>query len=69
MKTLPKQCDICKEPIGLYHPFYTLICEGRFLKGRKPNEQMVLCPECFRQYKDFLNSREEYYIYKNAKAI
>lgn len=69
MKTLPKACDICRDRIGLYQAFYTVQSEGRFLRGKPKNETVVLCPRCFQSYKDFLNSREEYFIYQKAKAI
>lgn len=71
MKTLPKKCDVCSDKIGLYQPFYTVETEGRFT-GRKNDLKKriaVLCPGCFRSYEQFLQSREEYFIYSNAKKI
>lgn len=69
LKILPKQCDICKNRIGLYQPFYTLQSEGRCIGLKRPKETAVLCPTCFHCYKDFLNSREEFFIYQKAKQI
>lgn len=68
MKTLPKQCDVCGKRFGLYKPFYTLQSKGHFWKFREQGE-MAICPECYRAYQDFLQSRQEYFIYKNAKVI
>ena len=66
---LPKICDICKDKIGLYQPFYTIQSESRFIWKGNEKERVILCPACFHAYKDFLTSREEYFIYKNAKQI
>lgn len=69
LKKLPKQCDICKDKIGLYKPFYTVMSDGHFTGIRKDKELLVLCPQCWRAYKDYLNSREEFFIYSRAKEI
>ena len=68
LKKLPKECDICRDRIGLYKPFYTLLVDSKFTGFRKKtNELTVLCPECFYSFKNYLNSREEFFIYQKAK--
>lgn len=69
LKKLPQQCDICKDKIGLYKPYYTIMADGHFTKKKKDEELVVLCPQCWRAYKDFLSSREEFFIYSKAKSL
>lgn len=54
-----KSCDICKDKIGLYQPWYSVQVKGHltFTKELKANP-MSLCPDCFHAYKDFLIERE-----------
>ena len=55
---LPKRCDLCQEPIGLYKPWYTICVDPHFTKVTSDIGMTVLCPECFRTYENFLISRK-----------
>ena len=56
----PKACDLCKDPIGLYKPWYSIKVKGFWAyptKDLKANP-LTLCPDCFHAYKDFLIQHE-----------
>lgn len=55
---LPKKCDLCQEPIGLYKPWYTVYVDPHFSNVSIEIGMTVLCPECFRSYENFLYSRK-----------
>ena len=61
---LPKQCDLCHDPIGLYQPWYSIYIDPHFTKVNPKNEVSVLCPDCFRAYEVFLTQRELHCIHK-----
>ena len=66
---LPCRCDLCKKPIGLYKPFYTVMLNGYFLKGKMLRDKiLVMCPQCYKAHEAYLQNRKENYIHKNAKA-
>lgn len=49
-------CMICKDPIKLYEPYYTVRTRehiGTLLKFNSTNEY-ALCPNCFHAYENFL---------------
>ena len=53
-----KACATCKEPFHLYKPYYTI--RTRKTIGDIPagwGDEIALCPDCFRAYKDFLTAR------------
>ncbi len=55
LNQLPKHCDICLDPIQLYHPFYTLDVQSYFNSDKfTDDDTLILCPECYRAYGDFL---------------
>lgn len=58
MPIIPKQCDICKDKIGLYKPWYSIKVKGHLAFSNIKNNPMCLCPNCFNAYKDFLLERE-----------
>lgn len=55
---LPKKCDLCQDPIGLYKPWYSILVDPHFTKVRSENDVSVLCPECFRAYENFITERK-----------
>ena len=58
-KTLPNNCSICRDPIGLYRPYYTITVHPHFAKMTKDiGLPSVFCPACFRAYENFLIERE-----------
>lgn len=66
---LPKQCDLCKQYIGLYEPFYTIMMDSYFVKGKRLRNYMVaMCPNCWDAYHKYLTKREENFIHKKARA-
>ena len=54
---LPKKCDLCNDPIGLYQPWYSIFIDPHFTKVNPKNDVSVLCPECFKAYEIFLTQR------------
>lgn len=55
----PKACDLCKDPIGLYKPWYSIRVKGIWASSKELKANpMTLCPDCFHAYKDFLIQHE-----------
>lgn len=55
---LPDHCYICKDPIRLYRPYYTVRIKGHLTKtGDVYSGEMVLCPDCFNAYDNFVIER------------
>jgi len=63
-KTLPKQCDICKDAINLYSPWYSILAKSHFTGSKLVNEEWALCPDCFKAYEHFLKEQEFRQIHK-----
>ena len=61
---IPKQCDICHAPIGLYQPWYSVLINSHFARPRVKDSLSVLCPDCFSAYKHFLVEQEFRSIHK-----
>lgn len=58
IQKIPDQCDICKDPIKLYQPYYTVKIKKTIGGVKfKQEEQHYLCPNCFDAYKDFIIER------------
>lgn len=60
LKIAEKRCDICKDRIGLFTPWYSVVVK----KGRmrvpgdvRPNP-MTFCRKCYHAYENFLIERE-----------
>ena len=62
---IPDQCQICRDPIKLYEPYYTLFTK-KSLVGLKGGviDKTVLCPRCYASYKDFLTEQT---VHENHK--
>ena len=59
VKQLPTECSICRDPIGLYQPYYTIMIHPHFAKDKRDfSKPTVFCPDCFHAYEDFLIERE-----------
>jgi hypothetical protein len=56
-KKLPKQCDICKDEIKLYKPYYTVMVRPHFTQLKESGIK-VFCPDCFHAYENFLIEHE-----------
>lgn len=56
---IPKECDICKDKIGLYQPWYTIRVKGKLaIPENIKKNPMNLCANCFHAYENFLIERE-----------
>ena len=54
-----KSCDICKDKIGLYTPWYSVRIKGRLcFTGKERPNPMILCVNCYHAYENFLTERE-----------
>ena len=54
-----KSCDICKDKIGLYTPYYTIKVRGWMCKADQLKANpMVLCQNCYHAYENFLKKQE-----------
>lgn len=61
---LPDHCQICKDPIHLYQPYYTLKIQ-KHIGGIFANSGMtVLCPSCFHAYENFITEQT---VHENHK--
>ena len=59
IKLIPKACDICHDRIGLYQPWYSILVRGKLaLPNKLKRNPIILCPNCFHAYEDFLIERE-----------
>ena len=64
---LPNRCEICKDRIGLYQPYYTIAVHAHFIKNKAEKEGVtVFCPNCFNAYEQFLTGRQ---IHENRAQI
>lgn len=59
---LPTRCDICRDKIPLYSPWYSVMITGHFCDDPKDitgeKGYQALCPSCFHAYKDFIIEHE-----------
>lgn len=54
-----KSCDICKDKIGLYTPWYSVHIKGKLcIPGKDRPNPMTLCTNCYHAYENFLTERE-----------
>lgn len=59
MRNLPSECSICKDPIKLYKPFYTITVHPHFVNDKRDySGQKIFCPDCFHAYENFLIEHE-----------
>ena len=60
LKIKAVSCDICKDKISLYQPWYSIRVEGHLgsTKAKELKNPMSLCPNCFQAYKNFLVEHE-----------
>ena len=72
--TLPKKCDICRDNIALYTPWYSVMITGHFCDDPKhlmgDKGYQALCPNCFHAYEKFIIKQETQENHKrNMKDI
>ena len=76
--TLPDRCDICRDPIQLYSPWYSVMITGHFCDDPKSTMgdkgYQALCPNCFHAYEKFIiehrtqeNHRKNYKEMRGAR--
>lgn len=55
---IPEKCDICREPIKIYQPYYS-VRATKTIGGMKVGfmNQLYLCTNCFDAYQDFITER------------
>ena len=64
---IPDSCDICKDKINLYEPYYTIKTDKTYCHVKvKGYDKLVLCGDCFRAYQNFIVERTVQENHKNT---
>ena len=64
---IPDTCDICKDNIKLYEPYYTVKTDKIHCHVKvKGYDKLVLCTNCFTAYQNFIIERTVQENHKNT---